>query len=131
MRHHKRFSPLAVIVLAAAMILVIGLICTTYADSGKNGNITWNYDESTKTLTVGVLDPSAEATECYLNYDMELAPWAAHRTAIKKIVISDGITYIGQSVFRNYGNLVEVDLPSSVDSIASRAFQAGFLIAES
>lgn len=121
MRHHKRFSPLAVIILAAAMILVIGLICTTYADSGKDGNITWNYDESTKTLTVGVVDKDASPYES-LAYSYWGSPWNPYRDDIKIVNIEDGVRRITNHTFENYEKLEKVYLAESVTSLSELAF---------
>ena len=41
---------------------------------------------------------------------------------VKEIIIPDGVTYIGQYLFREYINLETVIMPDSVVSIGSGAF---------
>ena len=98
-------------------------------------DIEYKYDENTKTLYFKCVDgvkeakmpdvaegTSAGATEWLNSMTME------ESSKIKKIVIGDGITYIGKLDFSYsgtgcYSNLTEVELPSSVKEIGVCAFQ--------
>ena len=51
-------------------------------------------------------------------------PWADYKNEIKNVVISDGLTHIGQYAFSECGNLVSVNIPDGVESIADYAFAA-------
>ena len=55
------------------------------------------------------------------DYDTGRSPFWEN-TDIKKLVISDGITAIGSSVFENCSRLAEISLPTSLESIGERAF---------
>ena len=96
--------------------------------SGKCGeNLTWQYDEITKTLTIS-------GTGDMYSYTMTagtgvtarmLAPWRADESIknnLEKVVIEDGITAIGSYAFYGCLNLKEVVLPESVTEIRSNAF---------
>ena len=96
--------------------------------SGKCGeNLTWQYDEITKTLTIS-------GTGDMYSYTMTagtgvtarmLAPWRADESIknnLEKVVIEDGITAIGSYAFYGCPNLKEVVLPESVTEIRSNAF---------
>ena len=50
-------------------------------------------------------------------------PWADYRSLIKEIVIYDGVTYIGGSVFQFCENLYSVKIPDSVTEIGAYAFR--------
>jgi len=50
------------------------------------------------------------------------APWAAHRDAIRKIVIEPGITQIGTRAFSGCGALWELEIPESLEEIGADAF---------
>ena len=96
--------------------------------SGKCGeNLTWQYDEITKTLTIS-------GTGDMYSYTMTagtgvtarmLAPWRADESIknnLEKVVIEDGVTAIGSYAFYGCPNLKEVVLPESVTEIRSNAF---------
>ena len=51
-------------------------------------------------------------------------PWADYKNDIRNVVISDGLTHIGQYAFSECGNLVSVNIPDGVESIADYAFAA-------
>ena len=55
------------------------------------------------------------------DYDIGKSPFCENEN-IKKIVVSDGITAIGSSVFENCSRLAEISLPTSLESIGERAF---------
>ena len=59
------------------------------------------------------------------NYDIykNEAPWYNDRGEIKKVVIENGVTNIGNYAFYDSGNLTSVDIPNSVTSIGDCAFQ--------
>lgn len=49
--------------------------------------------------------------------------WDDYRDSIKKVVLCDGITSIGNYAFYGYRNLTSVTIPSSVTSIGDSAFE--------
>ena len=50
------------------------------------------------------------------------APWLPNRDAIKKVVIGEGVTSIGDSVFFYLTSLTSITIPDSVTSIGDSAF---------
>ena len=88
----------------------------TSNDSTQKSNINWNFDESTETLRftgTGAIQSYSIGSE---------RPWKSIEQKIKHITISDGITAIGESTFFNTPNVETISIPSSVTSIARRAF---------
>lgn len=82
----------------------------------------WNY--STKTLTIN----KAGALESGImpNYD-ELSignktPWTSCLSTVQKIILADGITYIGKHAFYGASNLAYITIPASVTSTHANAF---------
>ena len=54
--------------------------------------------------------------------DKETAPWNSYRSQIIAITMSEGITSIGNSAFRDCYRLASVTIPDSVTSIGNSAF---------
>ena len=78
-------------------------------------NLTWVLDEE-GTLTIsgeGAMD----------DYGYNSAPWNEYRTSIKSLILSDGLTTIGNSAFYNCYSLTgDLIIPDSVISIGDNAF---------
>ena len=88
-----------------------------FAGECENG-ITWRFDASSGTLTVGGNSAIAD-----YGSSVDTAPWLnAYRNEIKTVVIQEGITEIGMYAFYNCKNLSSVSLPSTLSSISYRAF---------
>ena len=56
------------------------------------------------------------------NYPEGETPWNRQRNGIKKIVIKEGVTRIGDYAFAGCQNLTSVEIPNSVKSIGVRSF---------
>ena len=56
------------------------------------------------------------------DYELGGAPWYYHAKKIKKVVIKDGVTNIGESAFYYCSNLTSVTIPNTVESIGKSAF---------
>lgn len=83
----------------------------------NDGEIYWEIDEN------GVLTITGRgALPDYETKDD--VPWVDHRNNIKSIVISEGITRVGNYCFDNSFNCASISLPSTLKSIGLRAFGA-------
>ena len=56
------------------------------------------------------------------NYSPAVAPWYSRREEIKKVVIKDGVTNVGEAAFRKFPNIVSAIIGNSVTTIGERAF---------
>jgi len=104
--------------LALALIMTLALVpmaATVNANSGSAGaNATW-------TLAGGTLTISG--TGSMSNWGSHnFPPWYAHRASITTVIISDGVTSIGDLAFHRCENLTRVTIPDSVISIGNSAF---------
>lgn len=92
-------------------------------------NLTWNYDESTATLTISGNGPMYDFSWVY--YDV---PWENLQRPIKNIVIENGVTTIGSAAFANYDRFdnpysytVTISIPDTVTKIGSSAFAYSYI----
>lgn len=99
-------------------ILAILPLMTWADDSGTCGeNVTYYYEESSKTLTISGSGEMAN----YNNYN-KFAPWWNYKNAITSLVIDNGLTSIGSYAFGGCSGLTSIKIPDGVTSICDGAF---------
>ena len=105
--------------LILCLLLCAGLLpgrvwAAEIVDSGTCGeNLTWTLDSE------GVLTVKGNGSIPDYTYN---SPWAEYKDQIKRAVISNGVTRIGEDAFRSCRNLIEVELPDSLNSVGWTAF---------
>ena len=111
-------------VLMAAVLLFTTMITANMnlvfaATSGSCGtNATWNYNTSTKTLTIS----GTGATKDYRDTNSsilgtEKPPWIEYKESIQKVVVNEGITEIGDYAFFECTALTSVSLPNTLTKL--------------
>lgn len=111
----KRFSFAAAFCLA--LFLLAGTAWAVDAGNACGDHLTWTCTED------GVLTVSG--TGDMWSYGLQGVPWDRNR--VKKVVIAEGVTSIGDSAFHSCANLTEVEIADSVAAIGSNAFFASGL----
>lgn len=106
------------VVLAGAILSLVLLLLPSFALDGADGNIRWE-------LSAGTLVISGKG-EMRDYTDAHMAPWFDSASAIKRIVVKEGITSIGDLAFYNCDKALFVALPESVTKIGNRAFKNCF-----
>lgn len=81
--------------------------------------LSWEYDDSTGRLTIS-------GTGKMYDYAYGCAPWYSNSENITSIIITDGVTSIGDFAFLYCGNLKNISIPKSVTSIGDSAFERCF-----
>ena len=96
------------------------------SDVSLGGNVKWKYDSKTKTITVY----GSGAMKNFNNGDDgqrwdEIYKMTGEKPVNKatKIVIENGVTSIGNNVFRTLNNVTSVTIPNTVTSIGQSAFE--------
>ena len=90
----------------------------------ESGSQTWNEDDGlTWTLDAdGTMTISGEGT--MKSYRLDDSPATQKEDSVKKVVIKDGVTSIGDYAFWNCSNLTSITIPDSVTSIGKSAFES-------
>ncbi|MBQ1994965.1 MAG: leucine-rich repeat protein, partial [Clostridia bacterium] len=77
-------------------------------------------------MTSNLLNNAAEIDEEEIEEPTEVAPWSDYSDQIKRVVIEEGVTYVGTFAFMLCYNLESVVLADSVKEISYYAFAACF-----
>ena len=114
----KKILSIFLVLCLVVTLLSVGAFADSTPTSGKCGeNLTWTLDGD-GTLTIS-------GTGKMWDYDYlndYYAPWMDFLASIEKVVISKGVTSIGNDAFHSYYNLRDVTIPDSITSIGSFAF---------
>lgn len=108
------------LLLVSIMVSVIPNAMAKKKTSGNFYGTKWEYNTKTKTLTLsckGAMDD--EYSQMYAGY----WPWEVWRGEMEKIVVKEGVTYIGCSVTKNCYDVKSVSLPKSLKKIGYGAFE--------
>ena len=82
------------------------------------GDVTWNFDAATGTLTIG-------GTGAMADYDQTTAPWAFLSDKITRVVIGEGVTKVGNNAFQGCTALNDVFVKGAGTlTIGTAAFDA-------
>ena len=113
--------------LIAVLAIVMGA-ATVQAQtptSGTTGPLTWKYDTGTKTLTISGKGEMPDYVDYMVNTtnSMQLSPWLFCRERISKVVIEDGVKYIGTNAFLGF-KMDSVVISESVTRIGKAAFSS-------
>ena len=112
---------------------VYGTLTYTGIASGSCGdNATWTLNKNTGVLTISGTG-SVQSYNCSMAtgsttlsdgtvVQWTYAPWYGARSSIKKAVIQDGITSLGNATFYGCSKMTEVSIPSSVNSFGGYNF---------
>ncbi len=97
-------------ILIAQEVIPVVNIGGTYGD-----NLVWKFDVDTCTLTIS-------GTGDMPDHSKVARPWQEYHNAIKKVVIEDGVTSVGNKSFYSISDLVEVELADTITTIGDYAF---------
>ena len=94
-------------------------IYALYAESGTCGNnLTWNLTDSVLTIS------GTGGMNRYNDYYSDRAPWYQYRESISSVIITNGVTKIGNYAFYDCFHVTMVEFPESLREIGDRAFAA-------
>ena len=92
-------------------------------DCGATGNesaVKWSFDTATGTLTISGNGAMADYT---VNDTVDDRPWKDYAESITKVQISEGVTSLGNSAFRNFTALKETNIPASITKLGDHIYR--------
>lgn len=119
-------------ILSVMLIIVLSVSCLPIGASAATskgnlgGNVKWTYDSGTKTITVsgsGNMKNFSKANDGQGFNSLVIGTAQYPNKDATKIVISDGVTNIGNNAFRSLTGVKSVTIPSSITSIGQSAFE--------
>lgn len=98
-------------------------IAATLSLLSASAEVTYEYDESTKTLTFsGEGEMNVYTTDVF--GDTYIDPeWSSLKDEVEKVVINEGVTNVGKHAFLLFSKLKEVKIASTVEIIDVAAFE--------
>lgn len=105
------------VIVHARPVLAAGTATSGYCGApGSAKSVTWSYADGTLTI-------SGQGKMHDYKVDVGAkGPWETYINDIKKVVIEEGVTYIGEFAFFEHISLKEVELPQSLKEIGRAAF---------
>ena len=114
-----------ILALCFVVSLMPHILPEAYASGQCGENLTWRLDTSTGVLTIsgtGKMDVCYEFAgslhDSYLVYKF----WHNRRSAIKTVIVEEGVTALGAGAFELCHNITSVSLPSTLETIDYFAF---------
>lgn len=78
-------------------------------------NITWTFNDETQELVLSGSGPMADS-------EYGKAPWKDYQDVMKRVVVGNGITSIGNNAFYEYETVEQIVLPEGLTRIGEHAF---------
>ena len=107
-----------ILLLAGALILLFSVLAADDSDAigGVCGTgTTWEFEIETLTISgTGPMDDIGPADDD--------APWSEYRNNIRAVVISEGVTSVGDNSFRGYDKILEIRIADSVLELGESSF---------
>ena len=123
----KRLLTVLLTVALAVVLLAVGVSAAEIVDSGNCGdNLTWTLD-SEGTLTISGngsmenYDPYDENQDD--EYEGYRTPWESMSDNVQQLVVTSGVTGIGDYAFLDCRNMASITLPEGLTQIGAYAFQ--------
>lgn len=122
----KLLSIILFAVMLASMLAPVGVFATEKTEGSLGGDTYWKFDEATGELTVygtGATDDFYERISYENGAKRTPRPgFFDHKDNIKSVVVEQGITVLGKSIFAQLVNLSEISLPNTLTEIGEGSF---------
>ncbi len=110
----KQKKIIAMLLIAVMLFSIMPVSAFATETSGTSGDVAWNYDTATKTLTI-----SGNGS---MGIDNSWKP--VYTSEIQKVIIGSGVTNISNSAFSGCTALTSIEIANTVTSIDGNAFNS-------
>ena len=121
MKQKRIFTALLCLCFLLALLPISALGAEIVASGTCGDNLTWTLD-SAGTLTISGEGEMDDYEENYGQANGTFAPWSKNSSEIKKVIIEEGVTSIGNFSFSFCENLKSVVIPESLTKCVGEAF---------
>ena len=112
-----------IVLVLAALLCMTALLCFAAAAEEISGtcgeNLTWTFKDGTLTIS-GTGEMQNYSTSMHSMYAV---PWVDYIEEIEKVVVEEGVTYIGEAAFYKCTALTKVQIADSVTVVGDDAFK--------
>ncbi len=125
MRTKRSLSLLLSFLLAISLLPGLALPVRAEDSPGTCGeHVRWTLD-SAGTLTIFPEEEGLDPDDCYMDdcSDTERAPWYDSRASVRKVIVEEGVAYLGSYAFDGCSSLENVLLPGSLLGIGTYVFR--------
>jgi len=117
----RLYTIIVIAVIMMSMLYCFGSVAVAnddVIDSGSCGdNATWTLTGTSTDMTLTI-----SGTGAMQDLTKSMIPWGSRRSKIKRLVVEEGITSLGDYAFYSVNKLTEVSLPPDITSIGSYCF---------
>ena len=120
----NRLTQILIVLIVALGFSYFTISSSAYQTEGDEAGkyVKWSYDKKTHTLTFIGKGKMFDAS-WYDTDDNLVMEWDHWRDKVKKVVFSEGITYVGFSCCHDMCYLTKVEFPSTLKTIGASAFK--------
>ena len=120
--HTRALSWLLTLVMLLGMVPGLSMTALATDSPWESGDCTVTLDGTTLTVSKKTGDGNGKMADYSDEYGDNRVPWESVKGSVTSVVISDGVTGIGNYAFNNFGSIASLSIANTVTNIGEYAF---------